>query len=314
MSKTLGGEIGVIGEGLLEVGFGPEVTSDQLRRGYGGDAANIAVMCAKMGTPSRLLTRVGDDAAGRALRSFWEREGVSREWVAIDPTAPTGIYVNELLPGGGHHFDYHRTGSAAGNISLSDLDGGFFDGLGAMVLTGITLSLSSPASQLAAHAVAEARRRDITFAMVANCRPARSPDVEATLEMLRVADIALLSDEDADHLLGTSAPEHILSKLGRESKETVITLGSRGALLSFEGKSQTFEPMPIDPVIDRAGAGDALAGAFLALRAERTEPGQALATAIVVASLSCRHAGCALSYPDRSEVCASLEGAYNDSR
>jgi sugar/nucleoside kinase (ribokinase family) len=90
VSRTPGEAIGVIGEGLLEVGFGPGVAGDQLRRGYGGDAANIAVMCAKMGTPSRLLTRVGDDAAGRALRSVWVRAGVSPEWVVVAPGAPTG--------------------------------------------------------------------------------------------------------------------------------------------------------------------------------------------------------------------------------
>ena len=41
--------IGTLGEGLLEVGLDPQLPDDRLGRGFGGDAANVAVMAARMG-------------------------------------------------------------------------------------------------------------------------------------------------------------------------------------------------------------------------------------------------------------------------
>ena len=50
------------------------------------------------------------------------------------------------------------------------------------------------------------------------------------------------------------------------------------------------------------GAGDALAGAYLAGRLSGLGPEGALRLGIAAAALSCRARGCALSYPSRDEV------------
>src|SRR5690242_12876665 len=94
--------VGTLGEGLLEVGLEPGLADDSLGRGFGGDAANVAVMAARLGARARLLTRVGDDAAGRMLLEFWAAAGVELDLVGIDPAAPTGLYVNERDESGAH--------------------------------------------------------------------------------------------------------------------------------------------------------------------------------------------------------------------
>jgi 2-dehydro-3-deoxygluconokinase len=55
-------------------------------------------------------------------------------------------------------------------------------------------------------------------------------------------------------------------------------------------------------VVDSAGAGDALAGAYLASRLAGAPPEVALDVGAVAAGLSCRARGCARSYPDRPEL------------
>jgi 2-dehydro-3-deoxygluconokinase len=105
--------VGAVGEGLLEIGLDPSLADDRLRRGFGGDAANAAVMAARLGARVRLLSRVGDDAAGRMLTHFWAGAGLDLTSVAVDRAAPTGLYVNERTADGGHRFSYHRRGSAA---------------------------------------------------------------------------------------------------------------------------------------------------------------------------------------------------------
>jgi 2-dehydro-3-deoxygluconokinase len=56
--------LGAVGEGLFEIGV-DEGNEGPLRRGYGGDVANVCVMAARAGIGARLATRVGDDALGR---------------------------------------------------------------------------------------------------------------------------------------------------------------------------------------------------------------------------------------------------------
>jgi 2-dehydro-3-deoxygluconokinase len=122
------GELGAVGEGLFEIGL-DQGSEGPLRRGYGGDVANVCVMAARAGMRTRLASRVGDDALGRALLSFWRSEGVDVGHVRVDPDAPTGIYVNERRAGGSHRFDYHRRGSAGSRLAPEDADSALVEGL-----------------------------------------------------------------------------------------------------------------------------------------------------------------------------------------
>ena len=108
-----------LGEGLLEVGITPGSDPTHLERGFGGDAANVAVMAARMGVRSYLITHVGDDAAGRLLMRFWAERGVDVSHISVDAEAPTGLYINERLVSGAHAFEYYRSGSAASRLAWS---------------------------------------------------------------------------------------------------------------------------------------------------------------------------------------------------
>src|SRR5204863_512715 len=55
-------------------------------------AANAAVWAARSGADATVVGRVGDDLAGRALRSALEERGVRSE-LTVDPDAPTGTFL-----------------------------------------------------------------------------------------------------------------------------------------------------------------------------------------------------------------------------
>ena len=67
--------LGVVGEGLAELGLEPEPELT-VTRGFGGDVTNTAVMTAALGTPARIAGRVGNDALGRRLVAFRKSRGV----------------------------------------------------------------------------------------------------------------------------------------------------------------------------------------------------------------------------------------------
>src|SRR5439155_1618804 len=58
----------------------------------GGSAANAAVWAARSGADAAVVGRIGDDLAGRALRSALEERGVRAE-LTVDPDACTGAFL-----------------------------------------------------------------------------------------------------------------------------------------------------------------------------------------------------------------------------
>jgi 2-dehydro-3-deoxygluconokinase len=294
--------LGAVGEGLFELGL-DEDGDGAVRRGYGGDVANVCVMAARAGAAARLSGRVGADALGRALLEFWRSEGVDVEHIRVDPDAPTGIYVNERTREGAHRFDYHRRGSAGSRLAPADLTQSFFSGLAILHTSGISLAVCGEAT---AAAVAQAAAGGALVSFAVNHRPALGGGVETVTAAARAADIVFVSVEEASELWGQAPAElsrlgEVRAALGDRPREIVITAAAEGAAVAADGESITFASPSVEAV-DAAGAGDALAGAYLAARLDGHDPATALRRGVAAAALSCRSFGCALSYPSAAEV------------
>jgi 2-dehydro-3-deoxygluconokinase len=250
----------------------------------------------------RLATRVGDDALGRALLAFWRSEGVDVAHVGIDPDAPTGIYVNERVAEGPHRFDYHRGGSAASRLEPEDAGSALVHGLAVLHVSGISLVVCGAAT---AAAVEGARDVGASISFAVNHRPALGGDPEQVLAAARAADVVFVSDEEAELLLGTADVQGVRDALGATPREVVVTAGANGAAVGAGGEVHDV-PAPAVVAVDAAGAGDALAGAYLAARSRGEEPEAALRRGVAAAALSCRAFGCARSYPSAREVDALI--------
>ena len=125
--------------------------------------------------------------------------------------------------------------------------------------------------------------------------------------MARAADILFLSVEDARSLLGVDRVDEVARALGATPAEIVMTHGAGPATLLAARELFTIAP-PVVEAVDTAGAGDALAGAYLATRFAGASAGSALAYGVVAGALSVRGTGCARSYPLWDDVAAALTG------
>jgi 2-dehydro-3-deoxygluconokinase len=289
--------LAAVGEGLVELRAGRG--QDKLEIGFGGDAANVCVMAARAGTPARLGGRVGTDALGERLVAFWRAAGVDTHWLLGDPEASTGLYLNEPAPGGGHRFAYWRTGSAGSRLAPGDVPAAsFLAGAGMLLVTGVTVSISASAAAAADELAARARAAGLPVAFVVNHRPALAPDADLLHRWARECDILLLSDEDAAALPG-------IEDGARSASEVVRTAGGAPAVLRWAGEEHRCAPAPV-AVVDAAGAGDALAGTYLASRLAGMAPPDALRRGVAAASLSVGRQGCAASYPSGPEIDAAL--------
>ncbi|WCB93453.1 hypothetical protein DSM104299_02166 [Baekduia alba] len=297
------GVLVAIGEGLVELER--DGTAERLAFAAGGDAANIAVMAARLGARTRLAGRVGDDPLGAWLRAFWAGRGVDVAHVRADPDAATGLYLNTPDADAGHRFVYWRTGSAGSRLVVEDLDDDVFAGLGLLVVTGVTLAVSASSAAAAAHAVVRARAAGARVACVLNHRPRLGGDPRALAAFARDADVVIGSTEDTAALFGESDAV-ALARGALSGPEVVLTDGAHAAVAVLDGSVFT-QPVPVVEVVNGAGAGDAFAGAYLARRLAGDGCPDALAWAVAAATSSVGRSGCAASYPTLAQTRALLD-------
>src|SRR3954469_16007694 len=62
----------------------------------GGKGANQAVAAAKLGAPTTLIGRLGDDAFGRDLKTFLAAQGIDLRYVQESSEAHTGTAIITL--------------------------------------------------------------------------------------------------------------------------------------------------------------------------------------------------------------------------
>ncbi len=304
------GALGVLGEGLIELAIAGESSEPVL--GFGGDASNISVMAARLGAEARLLGRVGADGFGGRLMSLWRSEGVDVGAILEDASGPTGLYVNEVAEDG-HRFTYYRRDSAGSHLAVDDLADSFFSGLGLVAVTGVTMAISEGAAEAAARAVKRAAAQGIPSAFVLNYRAALGPDLPALRRLASQCGIVIGSVEDAEAVFGVSDAESLAAALGEGSCEVILTRGEQSALLWVEGTSRE-QPVPEVRAVNAAGAGDALAGAYLARRLAGHHPAEALRWGVAAASLSVQGEGCVESYPDLRQVRARVDAPQQPHR
>lgn len=291
--------LGAIGEGLVELSLPSSTAPPQLASG--GDAANVCVMAARLGASVRLGGRVGADALGDRLVTFWNDNGLDLGGLATDRDAATGLYINEVHAGE-HRFTYWRRGSAGSRLAPGDLPPAFFEGLGVLVVTGVTLAVSASSARAALAAAETARERGTKVACVLNHRPALGGDVDALAAFARECDIVIGSLEDAAAIFATEDPARLHAVLGGE---LVMTDGGRPAVVLDRAVASS-QPIPPVTVRNAAGAGDALAGAYLAARLRGDSQTRSLAWGVAAATLSVQREGCAASYPTADETAALL--------
>ncbi|MGN8027131.1 PfkB family carbohydrate kinase [Microbacterium sp. 22242] len=249
--------IGVIGEALVDivVGGGTHV---------GGSPLNVAVGMARLGAPSVLHSRIGDDAYGDAIRAHLavDRVGIGAHTLVAGAswTATATIAVD-----GSAEYDFALNGEID-VPDLQDLD---------LVHAGSIGALRDPGSAalLAAYREAPARTLrsfdpNIRAAVIGPADAAR----ERVFALAAASQVVKLSDEDAEWLRPGAAPEHVLAELAAGgTRFAVITRGGQGAIALVDGARYDLAARPVT-VADTIGAGDSfMSGLLFALLRDGTD-------------------------------------------
>ncbi|MFS2017828.1 PfkB family carbohydrate kinase [Massilia sp. CT11-108] len=265
----------VFGEVHVEEGAGAPVV--------GGAPFNVARHLAAFMAPPLLITRIGDDRNGAAVRAEFERFVIPETGLQIDTMEETGRAVVErqgtshrltLLPRQAYDFidPDSAAASVSGEVGSNEYDTVYFG----------TLAQREERSRLALAAVLDATPAAKRF-LDLNLRTGHATEPIVT-KALTAADIVKVNEEELqalfqwyfqigpnDEALSTeevhAACRALMDRFSLEA--LIVTLGHRGSVyFGADGSYVATRDNPVPPfVIDTTGAGDAFAAIFMLGRA-----------------------------------------------
>jgi 2-dehydro-3-deoxygluconokinase len=246
--------------------------AEELALRTGGAEVNTAIGVSRLGLAAGWLGRVGNDPLGRRVVRTLREEGVDTSLVVVDPVAPTGLYLREWLPDGLRRPYYYRRDCAGSRLDRGDWPTPWPAGSPVptvLHVTGITLALSDTTPVVVGSMVARAAELGCVISVDPNYRallwPDRAVARERLRELLRFADVVLLSEEDADLLFDTTDPTSVRQALRHFDAHTVVLKRGAAGAIAWRGEETVdIGGAPVAKEVDPVGAGDAFNAGFLA--------------------------------------------------
>ena len=266
----------------------------------GGKGANSAVAFAKLGGECVFCTKLGRDAHGQKLYSYYKECGINTAYIKVDPDAPTGLaVVMKEADGSNRIVVYPGANRTLNNDNIIEA----FNCRPDALYLGFEIPFNMA---LSAAKIASANNIPIFV----DAAPASK---EYPLESLPTVEIFSPNETETFEYTGImpkgtdsclQAAYALFHKV--KAKYVVIKLGARGAFF-FDGKHfdlvPSFRP---DDVIDTTAAGDTFTAA-MALEYLRTgNIKESIKFGAAAAAIAVSRKGASASVPTADEVKAFL--------
>lgn len=266
-------KIAIIGECMIELNGLP---FSSMQQSFGGDSLNSALYlsrCMKDQVEVNYVTAMGCDALSEGIVSRWKDEGIHTQWVMRDEKRQPGLYLIQLDDQGERTFLYWRNNSAARFLvqhpdfrqvsqDLENMDWIYLSGISLAILPHVDrLALLSRLQIL--------QQQGVKIAFDTNYRPALWESHEsarcAYKAMFEITELALVTNDDEQHLWGDDNEEETLRRLQHSGvQQIVVKMGAEGNLYCYQQHTISVPACPVDKVIDTTSAGDAFNAGFIA--------------------------------------------------
>jgi sugar/nucleoside kinase (ribokinase family) len=238
---------------------GELVMADKLLLTLGGCAANAAVDLAKMGVPTAVVGRVGDDIFGRIVAELLQEQGVDVSAVTATAGAATSQTLIVNVAGQDRRF-IHSFGANA-EFRAADIP---LDRLGdchVLYLGGYLLMPKIGQEELigvfsAAHQAGAKTVLDVAL-------PGPGEYLSRLERLLPHVDVFLPNNQEAEVITGASDPlrqAELFHQLGAAT--AVVTLGADGAVL-VSARERLRAGVFSVPFVDASGGGDAFDAGYI---------------------------------------------------
>lgn len=235
----------VVGEAMIDI-IG---SKGELREHVGGSPANVALALGRLDVKTTLLTSIGRDSRGLRIAERLRSAGVSvrpESWRAEQ----TSTAHAQLRADGSASYEFNINWSLPDNVAVPATRVVHVGSIGAFLQPGATQVIE----------LLRALPDSATVSFDPNIRAQvlgkREDVMETFRNIVAVADIVKLSDEDAEFLFPGVRSEDILCQLAAAGVGfAAITFGTDGAVLSNAMATVRVPSSPVSAV-DTVGAGD----------------------------------------------------------
>lgn len=243
----------------------------------GGAPINCATHLNRLGVPTAMISRVGQDPLGEELIAFFRARGVQMECVQIDPMRPTGVVVVDVT--NPEEVAYEITKDVAWDHIHPE-----------------PAALKATTEKTLVYGTLAARStlsRSTLEALLATCGQAvcdvnfRAPHYskETVMPLLNAATTLKVNEEELREIASWLSVRGTIRECIQavydhyELEEILVSLGAKGALLRHQNGWFSQAAIPIK-VADTIGSGDAFLAAYLFGRERQMPPENRLELAV----------------------------------
>jgi ribokinase len=220
----------------------------------GGVTANFLVATSRLGTYSGFIGAVGCDENGKFLIKDLKNEGVDTKYTYMKEELKTPVNFIVVASNSGEKFII-QSPYMQYSLSASELDSKYIGSSKLLHTTAIHHELTEEAIKIA-------KKNNVKVSLDLESQIAIR-GWEKLKNIIKNVDILLPNKEGAKSITLSKSPKdaaNILIKKG--VKIVIITLGSKGALITTEKFQKIIPAYKIDNIVDTTGAGDTFIGAF----------------------------------------------------
>ena len=241
----------------------------------GGSITNSSIISAKLGLKTALLSKVGDDPLGNFAIDFLDSCKINTKGIIRDSGIRTPLAIAKINKSGVAKYTFYKNSPEDSVVPIKNTPKTLLDTC-KVFHTGSSYSYQKETFEETLKFIKYLKKRDVFISYDPNIRPGtikhKKQVKNRVLRLLKLADLAKLSEVDLEYLTGSKNPEKGLKQLKKRPKcEVILTLGAKGAIYrSPNGKLSVRRTVLVIKVpafkvkvVDTIGAGDAFTAGLI---------------------------------------------------
>lgn len=263
-------DITVIGNAVIDVVAYPvtkelfekgSVAADSIKVLYGGDALNESVILSRFGKRVELISKVGEDGAGKRIINHLSSLGVAAEKVKVDSDLETSVNIVLVDKYGERHFLTNPKGSQRRlceddiNVSLERCG----------KIISFASMFVSPLLDIESMTRIFKKIKEKNYLLAVDLTRAKNGErLEDLKQLLPYIDFIFPNESEIRILTGNSDTyQNMKMLLDAGVGCAVIKCGSKGSLIGYKDNIYRIPAYQVNKCIDTTGAGDSFVAGFL---------------------------------------------------
>lgn len=229
-----------------------------------GDPAIFINEAAKLGNKCIMIGTVGNDDFGKCITNRLLSSGVDTSSIKIINTNTTGTAFVAYFGDGSRKFIYHWSHSAAGDITVEDIEAIDLEGVDWVHITGITLAINDNCKN-AIYRLVELLPESVNLSFDPNIRPEilSVEEIRKLCEpVINRANYLFPSLTEAKMLTGEESDYNGCISWANQGKIVVLKKGEDGCDIFGDSEIISVSTFKVEEV-DPTGAGDSFCAGFV---------------------------------------------------